>query len=135
MATLSAMMVSNRRDRANKKFKSANERLMKEIPKSTHKEMGKLRITDLDTIPGNVETKAQYIETLILSVMKAREDYKENRTRLEKAADTAGQWFVKSYPCLTTLIDAGKDAGRVALILCRSNGRWLIRMDLCFLGF
>lgn len=126
------MMATNRRDRATKKFKSANERLTKEIPKSTHKEMSKLRITDLDTIPGDVETKAQHIQTLILSVIKARGDYKENRTRLEKAADTAGQWFVKSYLCLTTLIEAGKTTGRVGLMLSRVHGRFLILMDWCF---
>jgi hypothetical protein len=93
-----------RRDRAEKRFKSANERLQKEIPRATHKEMGKVRIIDLDT--GDVETKAEHIQTLVLSVMKARQDYKENRTRLEKAADTAAQWFVKSYPYLYDVPDS-----------------------------
>jgi hypothetical protein len=128
------MMATNRRDRATKKFKSANERLMKDIPKSTHKEMSKLRITDLDTIPGDIETKAQHIQTLILSVVKAREDYKETRPRLEKATDTAGQWFVKSYPCLTALIEAGKETGRVLVLsICHVDSRCLILMDWCFL--
>ena len=75
--------------------------------------MGKIRVIDLDTIPGDVETKAEHIEALILSVIQARDDYKENRTRLQKAANTAAQLFVKSYPVLTTLISVGKEAGKV----------------------
>ena len=111
---------------------------MKEIPKSTHKEMSKLRITDLDTIPGgDVETKAQHIQKLGVSVLKAREDFKENRTRLEKAVDTAELWFVKLYPCLKTIIETGKGTGRVVLVLIVSHvdGRSLILMDWCFLGW
>jgi len=111
---------------------------MKEIPKSTHKEMSKLRIMDLDTIPGgDVESKAQHIQKLSLSVLKAREDFKENRTRFGKVVDTAGMWFVKLYPCLNSLIETGKGTGRVGLVLtiCRADGRSLILMDWRFQGW
>ena len=104
--------LSTRRETAEKNFKAANERLQKEVPKQNRKELGKLNIADLDGIPG-VEAKAEQLEKVIQSIIQARKDYKENRTQLEKVADTAGQWFRKSYPFMHLLLSVAKDGGSV----------------------
>ena len=104
--------------RTEARLKDAIKALQDAVRKSSRGYLKAVKLPTLEDV-GSLEMKAGELTATIDSLLKGREEYKDNPDRAQRIKETAENWFMASFPFAKVLLTIGKSA--LAVCLSRDN--------------